>query len=185
MMTDDSDTRKGASDMDAHEEFERCAWGEMSGAYEANFGRITVQASDALLSAANVKSGTALLEVACGTGNISNVARKAGAEVIGIDFVHGMITEAKRLHPHIDFRVGDAQALPFDDNTFDAVVCNFGVHHFSDPLRALNEAFRVLKVGGEYAFTVWSPPNDVSINFRQIIREAVTRRRRVHRNLHI
>jgi ubiquinone/menaquinone biosynthesis C-methylase UbiE len=157
----------------AHEEFERRSWGEMPDTYDSYFGRITAQAADALLSAVEIKRGARLLEVACGTGKISSSASKAGAEVIGIDFVDGMVAKAKHLHPSIDFRIGDAQALEFDDDTFDAVVCNFAVHHFAEPLRALNEAYRVIRTGGCYAFTVWSPPSDVNVNFRQIIREAV------------
>lgn len=173
MSANKPDNRETATGMDAHAQFEHRTWGEMHETYDSHFGRITVQAADDLLSAAGVKKGIGVLEVACGTGNISRAATEAGAVVIGIDFVDGMLSEARRLHPGIDFRPGDAQALPFEDGTFDAVVCNFGVHHFSEPLVALGEAHRVLKSGGRYAFTVWSPPSDVKVNFRQIIREAV------------
>lgn len=159
--------------MDAHARFEHRTWAEMHDTYDSHFGRITAQAADALLSAAGVTRGTRLLDVACGTGNISRAATEVGALAIGVDFVDGMLSEARRLHPGIDFRSGDAQALPFEDETFDVVVCNFGVHHFSEPLVALGEAHRVLRSGGRYAFTVWSPPSDVKVNFRQIIREAV------------
>lgn len=160
-------------DAKAHEEFERRTWGKMPLTYDSHFGRITVQAADALLSAVEITRGTKLLEVACGTGQVSKVASSLGAAVIGIDFVEAMVAEAKNLHPAIEFRVADAQVLPFDDGAFDAVICNFGVHHFSDPLRAIREAYRVIKAGGRYAFTVWSPPSEVNLNFRQIIREAV------------
>ncbi len=163
------------SGMDAHAQFEHRTWSEMHETYDSHFGRITIQAAAALLSAAGVTRGTHLLEVACGTGNISRAATEAGAVAIGVDFVDGMLIQARRLHPGIDFRSGDAQALPFEDEIFDAVVCNFGIHHFSDPLVALGEAHRVLKSGGRYAFTVWSPPSDVKVNFRQIIREAVNK----------
>lgn len=173
MPPDDSSWSEGVADAAAHEEFERRTWGEMHGAYDAHFGRITAQTADALLPAVAVTKGTRFLEIACGTGNISSAAREAGADVIGIDFVDGMVTEARSLHPGIEFRVGDAQSLPFDDETFDAVVCNFGIHHFSRPLQAIREAFRVIASGGRYAFTVWSPPSDVNLNFRQIIRESV------------
>ena len=166
----EDEASRGAS---AHEAFERRTWAEMSAAYEANFGRITAQAAAPLLAAAAVRRDSVLLEVACGTGNVSNRASAMGAKVVGVDFVAGMIEEARRRHPGIEFRVGDAQALEFEDDAFDCVVCNFGVHHFSEPLRALQEAFRVLKVGGHYAFTVWSPPSEADVNFRQIIREAV------------
>jgi ubiquinone/menaquinone biosynthesis C-methylase UbiE len=175
MPPNEPDNLMSPSDTSAHTQFEHRTWSEMHGTYDAHFGRITAQAADALLSAAGVTTGVRLLEVACGTGNISHTATEAGANVIGLDFVDGMVAEARRLHPGIEFRSGDAQDLPFDSETFDAVVCNFGVHHFSEPLDALREAYRVLKSGGLYAFTIWSPPSSVDVNFRQIIREAVDR----------
>jgi ubiquinone/menaquinone biosynthesis C-methylase UbiE len=173
MASNNTSGSKDSNIAKAHEEFERRTWEELHPTYDSHFGRITAQAADALLSAVEITRGTKLLEVACGTGNISGAASSAGAEVVGIDFVEGMIVEAKKLHSNIEFRVADAQALPFDDDNFDAVICNFGVHHFSDPLRALKEAYRVIKTGGYCAFTVWSPPSNVNLNLRQIIREAV------------
>lgn len=162
-----------AVDVSAHEEFERRAWSEMHETYDSCFGRITAQTADVLLSAVKVSKGTRLLEVACGTGNISWSAHEAGAEVIGIDFIEGMVQAARTLHPGIDFRVGDAQSLEFRDESFDAVVCNFGVHHFARPIHAIQEARRILRNGGHYAFTVWSPPSRDNPNLRQIIRSAV------------
>lgn len=161
------------SHADPHEEFERRTWAETYSTYDSHFGRITAQASEHLLEAVSIKEVASLLEVACGTGNIAQRASELGAEVVGLDFTDGMIKIAKKLHPQVEFRVGDAQALPFQDNIFDCVVCNFGIHHFAAPHRALQEAFRVLKSGGRYAFTVWSPPSQTARNFRQIIREAV------------
>jgi ubiquinone/menaquinone biosynthesis C-methylase UbiE len=58
----------------------------------------------------------------------------------------------------IDFRQGDAEYLPFDADTFDAVVTGFGVNHLPHPERAFLEAFRVLRSGGALAFTVWAAP---------------------------
>ncbi|HUJ75052.1 MAG TPA: methyltransferase domain-containing protein, partial [bacterium] len=74
------------------------------------------------------------------------------------DFEPGMFEATQRAHPEIEFRQGDAQALPFADASFDAVVCSFGILHFPEPERALAEACRVLKRGGRYALTDWLPP---------------------------
>ena len=69
-----------------------------------------------------------------------------------------MVVEARRRHPAIEFREGDAEALPFDDGRFDAVVMNFGMLHLAHPDTAIAEARRVLRPGGRYAFTVWAAP---------------------------
>lgn len=69
-----------------------------------------------------------------------------------------MVTEARTNFPHVEFRQVDAHALPFDDGSFDAVICNFGVLHFAEPDKALAEAYRVLIPEGHYAFTVWCAP---------------------------
>src|SRR5205809_6238429 len=58
------------------------------------------------------------------------------------------------LSPEIEFREGDAEALPFPEASFDAVVMNFGMLHLAHPERAVAEAFRVLSAGGRFAFTV-------------------------------
>ena len=69
-----------------------------------------------------------------------------------------MIAAARADHPSIEFREGDAEALPFEPATFDAVVMNFGMLHLARPETAIAEARRVLRRGGRFAFTVWGPP---------------------------
>ena len=63
---------------------------------------------------------------------------------------------AQSLHPDIEFRTGDAEALPFGDASFEAVIANFGIHHVEHPERAMAEARRVLTPGGAFAFTFWA-----------------------------
>ena len=65
---------------------------------------------------------------------------------------------ARENYPTVRFEQGDAEALPFDPDTFDAVVNAFGMCHFPNPDVALQEAFRVLRRGGRMAFTVWDTP---------------------------
>lgn len=85
-----------------------------------------------------------MLDVACGPGYAAGQAAARGATVIGIDFARAMVTEAHHNFPRVEFRQGDAHALPFDAGSFDAVICNFGVLHFAEPNTALAEAYRVL-----------------------------------------
>lgn len=71
-----------------------------------------------------------------------------------------MVALARADHPGVRFEEGDAEALPFADGSFDAVVANFRIHHVPDPLRALREARRVLRPGGRVAFTAWAAPTE-------------------------
>ena len=69
-----------------------------------------------------------------------------------------MLAEARRAHPRLRFDEGDAEALPYPDHAFDAVVSNFGIHHIGRPDKAIAEALRVLRPGGRVAFTTWAAP---------------------------
>ena len=160
-------------DPEAYRDFERAAWAALPESYQEHFGFLTAQAAEPLLDAVGTAQGTRLLEVACGTGHVSATAMARGAIAVGIDFVAGMIAEARRRDPGIEFREGDAEALPFADESFDAVVCSFGVHHFGRPEKAMAEAYRVLAAGGRYAFTVWFPPEERRVSLRQIVRAAI------------
>jgi SAM-dependent methyltransferase len=75
-----------------------------------------------------------------------------------------MVEAAARAHPGIAFRKGDAEALPFPDEAFDAVVCNFGLGHFPRPEVAARELARVLAPGGRLAVTWWDETARSRIN---------------------
>lgn len=79
-------------------------------------------------------------------------------EVIAVDFSPQMLAEARRLYPTIEIREATAEALPFADGGFDAVVGNSVLHHCGRPQQVLEEAYRVLAPGGKVAFTVWAAP---------------------------
>ncbi len=153
--------------MDFHD-FEHTGWERAASAYGDAFGGLTSQTVPSLLRAAAVTTGTRLLDVASGPGYVAAHAAALGATPVGVDFASEMVTLAARAHPSLSFRQGDAEALPFGDETFDAVTINFGVLHLGRPDAALTEACRVLRHGGRCAFTVWATP-DVSVGFAIVL----------------
>jgi SAM-dependent methyltransferase len=101
-----------------------------------------------------------VLETAAGTGAVTRVLRAVlppSVPIVATDLNPGMIEEARRRAAHGDvaWQQADAQALPFEDERFDAVVCEFGVMFFPDRVRAFREARRVLAPGGHLLFNVW------------------------------
>jgi SAM-dependent methyltransferase len=157
-MTSPNDRVPAPSELDAFRELEHRGWTDVAGGYVDRFLSLTVQTAPALLDAVRAGAGVELLDVACGPGGIAAEAARRGARAQGVDFSDTMIAEARRLHPQLEFKTGDAEQLAFDDARFDAVVCNFGLLHFAHPERAIVEAARVLRKGGRYAFTVWDTP---------------------------
>jgi len=138
--------------------FEHAGWQQAASGYGATFARATRGFIDALLDAARVGAGMQVLDLACGPGLVAGAARLRGAMPTGLDFAAAMIGLARATHPEIRFEEGDAEALPFADASFDAVISNFGIHHVPDPVRALSEARRVLRRDGRIAFTSWAAP---------------------------
>jgi SAM-dependent methyltransferase len=102
-----------------------------------------------------------VLELAAGTGIVTRLLRDAlpsAAEMIASDLNPPMLDIARRkfaVGEKIEFRRADATALPFQDEEFDAVACQFGVMFFPDKARAYREVHRVLVRGGTYHFNVW------------------------------
>jgi len=144
------------SDAVAFHDFEQQGWERASAHYADAFGNLTSQMAGPLLDATRVRQGIRLLDVCTGPGFIAAAAAARGGAATGLDFSAAMIAEAKRRHPDVDFREGDAEALPFPIAAFEAVVMNFGLLHLARPDAAIAEAHRVLRGGGRYALTVWS-----------------------------
>jgi SAM-dependent methyltransferase len=146
-------------DAEAFHAFEHDGWQRAAEHYVEAFGTVTPQAAAPLLEAVAASAGTRLLDVASGPGFVAAAAAARGARVVGLDFSAAMIAAAALRHQNITFREGDAEALPFDEGAFDAVVMNFGLLHLARPESAIAEAHRVLAPGGRYAFTVWAGPD--------------------------
>jgi SAM-dependent methyltransferase len=151
--------------------FEHDGWQEAAHQYHDWLGSVTATAIAPLLDAVGVASGVRLLDIATGPGYAVAQAAQRGANVVGIDFSAAMVEEARGRFPGLEFREGDAEALPFPDGCFDGVVCNFGILHFGRPEGALAEAHRVLRSGGRFAFTVWDHGAD--LDPRQMLRRAM------------
>src|SRR2546421_8642872 len=101
-----------------------------------------------------------VLEIAAGTGVVTRALASALPEAVSIvatDLNQPMLDHASALGTKrpVQWRQADAMRLPFEDSTFDAVVCQFGVMFFPDKAKAYSEARRVLKPGGTFLFNVW------------------------------
>ncbi|NQV87489.1 MAG: methyltransferase domain-containing protein [Woeseiaceae bacterium] len=111
-----------------------------------------------MVEAAEIHSGDRVLDVACGTGVLAREAVLSvgeGGYVAGLDPDPGRLAVAKSLAPSIDWRAGVAESLPFEDESFDAVVSQFGLMFFQNRPAALREMMRVLVPGGRIAVAVW------------------------------
>jgi ubiquinone/menaquinone biosynthesis C-methylase UbiE len=92
-----------------------------------------------------------LLDVGCGSGAAVRAAARTVDRAVGVDLSEGMIDrahEVARATPNVEFSVADAEALPFEDATFTAVLCTTSFHHYPSPERAVAEMARVLKPAG-------------------------------------
>ncbi|MCA9306873.1 MAG: bifunctional demethylmenaquinone methyltransferase/2-methoxy-6-polyprenyl-1,4-benzoquinol methylase UbiE [Phycisphaerales bacterium] len=163
---------------DAHKpEKVRAMFASIAHAYDLNnrlhsFGRDQSWRRAAVRMAA-VKPTDTVLDVACGTGDLTRAFADAGAaSVTGLDFTPQMldIARTKRLHPkadaartNISYQQGDATALDFPDDSFDIVSIAFGLRNVSDPARALAEFRRVLKPGGRVVVLEFSDPRPAPV----------------------
>lgn len=146
------------TDLQAFEAFERSGWEKAADPYHLHWGMLSQQSAVPMLDAAAVVDGEHVLDVATGAGYVAAAAVKRGAYATGIDFSKAQVELARQTYLDIEFHEGNAENLEFEANTFDAVVIGFGVNHLPNPDAAFSEAFRVLKPGGRFAFTVWAAP---------------------------
>jgi len=125
-------------------------------------GQFIPPVSASLTRLANLQASDSVLDVACGFGNTAITARMLGAKVTGIDITPKLLTLAKEEEKiagisGIEWKEGDAENLPYEDESFDFVLSTFG--HIFAPNQELagKEMIRVLKKGGRLGFTSWPP----------------------------
>ncbi|ODT21151.1 MAG: SAM-dependent methyltransferase [Hyphomicrobium sp. SCN 65-11] len=125
-----------------------------------------------LCEALDLRAGQKVLDVAAGNGNVSLAAARRWCDVISTDYVPALLERgrqraaAERLK--IDFQEADAEALPFADNTFDAVVSTFGVMFTPDQEKAASEMARVCRPGGKIGLANWTPEGFIGQLFKTL-----------------
>lgn len=115
-------------------------------------------------------AGARVLDVACGSGNTSLAAARRMARVSGVDIVPALLERALRRAEveglELDLKEGDAQALPYDDASFDVVLSTFGAMFAPDQKRTASELLRVCRPGGVIGMANWTPTSFVGDIFR-------------------
>lgn len=140
-------------------------------------GNLIVLASERLVEVANVRAGDRVLDVACGSGNTAiAAARRTWSPVTGLDYVPALLERgreratAERLA--VVYVEGDAQELPFGDDSFDVVLSTFGAMFAPDQQRTADELVRVCRPGGRIGMANWTPEGFVGQMFRTVARHA-------------
>jgi demethylmenaquinone methyltransferase / 2-methoxy-6-polyprenyl-1,4-benzoquinol methylase len=110
----------------------------------------------ATVAALGLPAGSRLLDVACGTGDLSRLAQRRGFRVIGADLSAGML---RANHTGAPLLQADCSRLPFPDGAFDGLVCGYALRNFSDLAGALTETARVLRPGGRVAILEVDAPS--------------------------
>jgi SAM-dependent methyltransferase len=151
----------GTDEHGAFKAFEVAGWSANAPGYGALTGQITARFADALLDAARVGPGTRVLDAGCGHGDLCAAAAARGAKPTGVDLAEGMVRAAQAAHPQLEFRVADAEDLPFPDASFDAALAAFLVNHLPHPERGAAELARVVAAGGRVAVAMWDRPERV------------------------
>jgi ubiquinone/menaquinone biosynthesis C-methylase UbiE len=145
-------------DLAAAKAGQRQAWA--AGDY-ARFAAVFVPLSERFCDAADLRAGQRVLDVATGSGNTAIAAARRFCAVTGVDYVPALLARARERAAveglAIEFREGDAEALPFADASFDAVLSTFGTMFAPDQQQAARELLRVCRPGGTIALANWTP----------------------------
>jgi ubiquinone/menaquinone biosynthesis C-methylase UbiE len=130
-----------ADQVTAHE---KTTWNRCASIYEATLVPFTQQGYELVAETGPIGPGKKILDIGCGPGVFTERYAQAGADIIGIDFSEQMIRIAKDQFPKIEFRVADAEQLPFENDTFDLVVGVYVVHHLARPRVVFESMVRIV-----------------------------------------
>ncbi len=119
-------------------------------------------------AAAVVQPGDRVLDSCCGTGDLALACLRAGGRVTGLDFSEPMLQRARRKSSEVEWVRGDALALPFEDDSFDAATVGFGVRNLADLERGLAELRRVLVPGGRVGVLEITRPRGLLAPFYRV-----------------
>jgi SAM-dependent methyltransferase len=154
-------------DLEAIKARARATW--MGGDYP-RVARLTETAANQFIARLQLKPGTKVLDVACGSGNLAIPAAKAGAVVTGIDIAPNLLDHARVRAAgealDIRFEEGDAEDLPFEEGAFDAVLSMFGAMFAPRQDVVAGELTRVCRQGGRIALASWTPAGFIGELFR-------------------
>lgn len=167
-VEDDAVTAQNTDALAAFKNGQRAVWA--SGDFAATSERTIWDVGARIVRHLGIRRGEDVLDVACGSGNAALRAAKAGANVIGVDITPELFVRAQELAEQegvwLELIEGDAENLPFEGASFDAVVSTFG-HMFAPRHRvAATEIARVLRPGGRCGLVAWTPEGEFGRLFK-------------------
>jgi SAM-dependent methyltransferase len=162
-------TQTGGPDLDAIKERQQKAWS--SGDY-GKVGVTLVLMSELLCETADLRSGQRVLDVATGNGNAALAAARRFCDVVGVDYVPMLLEEGRERAEaeglRVDFQEGDAEALSFEDASFDVVMSTLGVMFAPHQGNVASELLRVCRSAGMICLANWTPDSFIGDFFRTI-----------------
>lgn len=143
-------------------------WGAAARDWAELFEPTSMPIWEAMLDSAEVGQGTRFLDLGCGGGGVSVLAAKRGAQVAGLDAAEALLDIARERLPDGNFRVGDLEKLPHDNNSFDVAFASLSIMFATNPSVVLGEMERVTVSGGHVTVGIWGKPEDCE--YRHILK---------------